>query len=92
MKINRLLVSLAAIMLCTFNVTLSKDKVIARDQAVARPQPYRTPWQKIEELAKLENPSDGNSVRALVDEIINSPHSFGEISPVMDAILKERLT
>jgi hypothetical protein len=55
-------------------------------------QSYKSPWQKIEERAKLENPSDGNSVRALVDEIFDSPHSFGEIPPVMDTIIKERLT
>ena len=92
MKINRLLVSLAAIMLCAFAVTLKGNQVVASDQTVARPQLYKTPWQKIEERAKLENPSDGNSVRALVDEIFNSPHSFGEIPPVMDTIVKERLT
>ena len=92
MKINRLLVSLAAIMLCAFTVTLNGNQVIERDQTVTRPQLYRTPWQKIEELAKLENPSDGNSVRALVDEIVNYPHTFGQIPPVMDTIVKERLT
>jgi hypothetical protein len=92
MKINRLLVSLAAVMLCAFAVTLEGNQVIARDQTVARPRLYKSPWQKIEELAKLENPSDGNSVRALVDEIINFPNSFGEIPPVMDTIVKERLT
>ena len=92
MKINRLIISLAAIMLCAFAVTLKGNQVVARDQTVARSQLYKTPWQKIEERAKLENPSDGNSVRALVDEIINFPHSFGEIPPVMDTIVKERLT
>jgi hypothetical protein len=92
MKIKRLLVSLAAIMLFAFAATLKGNQVVARDQTVARPQVYKTPWQKIEEQAKLENPSDGNSVRALVDEIFNYPHSFGEIPPVMDTIVKERLT
>jgi hypothetical protein len=92
MKIHRLIVSLAAIMLCAFAVTLKGDQVVARDQTLARPQLYKTPWQKIEERAKLENPSDGNSVRALVDEIFNYPHSFGQIHPVMDTIVKERLT
>ena len=29
---------------------------------------------------------------ALVDEIFNYPHSFGQIPPVMDTIVKERLT
>jgi hypothetical protein len=92
MKINRLLVSLAAIVLCAFAVTSKGNQVVTRDQTAARPQLYMTPWQKIEERAKLENPSDGNSVRALVDEIFNYPHSFGEIPPVMDTIVKERLT
>jgi hypothetical protein len=53
---------------------------------------YPSPWQKIDERAKLENPTDVNSVRALVDEIFKYPHSFGEIPPVMDTIVKERLT
>ena|ERR1700730_8017380 len=92
MKIHRLIVSLAAIMLFAIGVRLEGNQVVARDQTVARPQLYKTPWQKIEERAKLENPSDGNSVRALVDEIINFPHWFGEIPPVMDTIVKERLT
>jgi hypothetical protein len=78
--------------LCAHAVSSQGNPVEARDQTVARPQPYRSPWQKIEERAKLENPSEGNSVRALVDEIFNYPHSFGEVPPVMDTIVKERLT
>ena len=92
MRNYRLLLVVAAIALCASAVSSQGNPVEARDQTVARPQPYRSPWQKIEERAKLENPSDGNSVRALVDEIINSPNSFGEIPPVMDSIVKERLT
>jgi hypothetical protein len=53
---------------------------------------YESPWQKIDERAKLENPADGDSVRALVDEIFDQPHWFGKIPPVMDNIVKERLT
>src|SRR6202040_631946 len=36
--------------------------------------------------------ADGNSVRALVDEIFNSRNLSGEIPPVMDTIVKDRLT
>src|ERR1700674_1019441 len=92
MRINRLLVAILAITPCAPAVQVKDSPVVARDQTVARPQLYKTPWQKIEERAKLENPSDGNSVRALVDEIFNYPHSFGQIPPVMDTIVKERLT
>lgn len=92
MRIIRLFVAILAMTPCAPAVQVKDSPVVARDQTVGRPQLYKTPWQKVEERAKLENPSDGNSVRALVDEIINSPHSFGEIPPVMDTIVKERLT
>jgi hypothetical protein len=55
-------------------------------------QSYQSPAKKIDERAKLENPADGNSVRALVDEIFNYPHWIGQIPPVMDSVVKERLT
>jgi len=43
----------------------------------------RSPWQKNRGATSFENPSGWNSVRALVAEIFNSPHSFGEIPPLM---------
>jgi hypothetical protein len=92
MRNYRLLLVVAAMALCARAVSSQGSPVEVRDQTVARPQPYKSRWQKIEERAKLENPSDGNSVRALVDEIFSYPHSFGEIPPVMDTIVKERLT
>lgn len=87
----RLLLVVAAMALCAGAVASQGSPVVARDQTVAN-QLYKSPWQKLEDQAKLENPSEGNSVRALVDEIINFPNSFGEIPPVMDTIVKERLT
>jgi hypothetical protein len=70
-----------------------KAQVQFTDTTVAHSsKAYPSPWQKIDERAKLENPADGNSVRALVDEIFKYPHAFGEIPPVMDTIVKERLT
>jgi hypothetical protein len=92
MKIHRLIVAAAAVMLCTPAVSFEGSGVQARYQDTVRSQSYNSPWQRIEERAKLENPTDGNSVRALVDEIIDYPHSFGEIPPVMNTIVKERLT
>jgi len=92
MRDFRLLLVVAAMVLSGRAVLPQGNPVEARDQAVARPQLYKSPWQMIEERAELENPSDGNSVRALVDEIFNYPHSFGQIPPVMDTIVKERLT
>jgi len=92
MRIHRLLVALAALTLCASAVSFAGGGVQARYQDTVISQPFNSPWQKIEERAKLENPSDGNSVRALVDEIFNYPHSSGQIPPVMDTIIKERLT
>src|ERR1700676_1755813 len=92
MSIRRLLVAVTAVMFCTPSVSFEGAGVQARYQDTVRSQPYKSPWQKIEELAKLENPSDGNSVRALVDEVFYFPHSFGEIPPEMNTIIKERLT
>jgi hypothetical protein len=87
-----LIVALAVLTLCTAAVSFAGGGVQARYQDTVISQPFNSPWQKIEERAELENPSDGNSVRALVDEIFDYPHSFGQIPPVMDTIIKERLT
>jgi hypothetical protein len=54
-------------------------------------QTYKTPWQKIEEQAALENPADANSVHGLIDAILECPHSFGPIPPIMREIVEERL-
>lgn len=54
-------------------------------------QQYKSPWQKIDEVAKLENPSDGNSVQTLIDEILVFPHSFNLNLPVMREIVEQRL-
>jgi len=92
MKIERLIVAVAAVMLCTPAVSFEGGGVQARYQETVKSLPCHAPGQRIEGRAKLENPSDGNSVRALVDEILDYPHSFGEIPQVMNTIIKERLT
>jgi len=93
MRIHRLIVAFAVLTLCTSAVSFAGSAAQVRyEEYTVGSQPYKSPWQKMEERAKLENPSDGNSVRALVDEIFDYPHSFGEIPPVMDIIIKERLT
>src|ERR1700687_2238593 len=92
MRIHRLAVGFAVVMLCTCAFSFAGDAAQVRYEVyTSGTQPYMSPWQKIEERAKLENPSDGNSVRALVDEIFYR-HSFGEIPPEMNTIVKERLT
>ena len=91
MKTYRLLMAVAAVIAFS-RPNPVEAQVRYTDTTVARSsKEYPSPWQKIDERAKLENPADGNSVRALVDEIFNS-HLLGQIPPVMDTIVKERLT
>ncbi|MCU1342206.1 MAG: hypothetical protein JWN92_1629 [Candidatus Acidoferrum typicum] len=97
MRTRLLLIALAAVTLWTLIGSSKANTVEAQVRVtdsvvVDRTQSYQSPWKKIDERAKLENPADGNSVRALVDEIFKYPHSLGEIPPVMDSIVKERLT
>ena len=54
-------------------------------------QKFVTPWQKLDLRAKPENPADANSVRALIDEILDFPNSFGRIPPIMREIVEQRL-
>ena len=92
MRTRRLFIIIAA------TISFSKPRTVQAqvqytDTTVAHSsKAYPSPWQKIDERAKLENPTDGNSVRALVDEIFNQPHWFVTIPPVMDTIIEERLT
>lgn len=99
MRTYRLLVAVAAVIAFSKPNTVEAQVRVTDTTVVDSTQSYQfttrsyeSPWQKIDERAKLENPADGNSVRALVDEIFKYPHSFGEIPPVMDTIVKERLT
>jgi hypothetical protein len=92
MRTRLLLMTLTAMTLWSL-IASSKTNTREPQSPVAdSTQSYKSPRQRIDERAKLENPTDGNSVRALVDEIFNYPHSLGEIPPVMDTIVKERLT
>jgi hypothetical protein len=52
---------------------------------------FKSPWQQIDDQAKLENPTDGNSVRALIDGILDFPNSFGRIPPIMREIVEQHL-
>jgi hypothetical protein len=103
MRTHLLLKALAALALCNLIASCKASTVEAQvrytDNVVVGTQSYQfstqsydSPWKKIDERAKLENPADGNSVRALVDEIFNSRNLSGEIPPVMDTIVKDRLT
>jgi hypothetical protein len=89
---NRLwLLGLVVLALFGISVTLSRRIAEAGQKPPEQNQPYKSPWQKLNEQAKLENPTDGNSVRALMDEILDFPSSFGRIPPIMREIVEQRL-
>src|SRR5260370_20477562 len=98
MRTYRLLMAVAAVIVfsrpCAVNAQVRYNDTTVVDSTRTyqfTTRSYEYPLQKIDERAKLENPADGNSVRALVDEIFNS-HLLGQIPPLMDTIVKERLT
>jgi hypothetical protein len=68
------------------------DRIIrAQVKYTVETQGYDSPLRKIEAQARLENPADANSVRALIDAILEYPHVFGQIPPIMREIVEERL-
>jgi hypothetical protein len=85
------------VMVLVFLALIAISAIFARPAAEARQnlsgqtQGYKSSWQRIDDQARLENPSDGNSVRALIDEILDFPSSFGRIPPIMREIIEQRL-
>ena len=91
MRTRQWLLGLVVLGLFGISVTLSRSIAEAGQNPSEHNQQYKSPWQKLNEQAKLENPTDGNSVRALVDEILDFPSSFGRIPPIMREIVEQRL-
>jgi hypothetical protein len=91
MRNRQWLVGLGVLALFGISVTLSRRNAEAGQKPSEQNQPYKSPWQKLDEQAKLENPSDGNSVRALMDEVLDFPNSFGRIPPIMRELVEQRL-
>jgi hypothetical protein len=85
------LLGLVILALFGISVTVSRHIAEAGQKPSDQNQAYRSPWQKIDEQAKLENPSDGNSVHVLIDEILDFPHFYSLNLPVMREILEQRL-
>jgi hypothetical protein len=85
------LVGLAVLALCGISGTPTRRVAEARQNPSDKREQYRSPWQKIDEAAKLENPSDGNSAHALIDEILAYPHFFNLNLPIMREIVEQRL-
>jgi hypothetical protein len=91
MKLCRLPISVAALTLMLPTVLFGQRVVVDTTTVSGDAQKFVTPWQKLDVQAKLENPADANSVRALVDEILDFPNSFGRIPPIMREIVEQRL-
>jgi hypothetical protein len=85
------LLSAAVLVLLGITDTHSWRTVGAQQIATDQTRSYRSPWQRMDEVAKLENPADGDSVRALIEETLNFPHTFSLKLPVMHEIVEERL-
>jgi hypothetical protein len=91
MKLRRLTISLVVLTL-TLPFALFGQRIVQDQTTVSSDaHTYVSPWQKLEARAKLENPSDANSVRALMDEIFSFPRSFGPIPPEMQELVEQRL-
>jgi len=91
MKIRLWLPGVAALALLGVSGTLPWRIAEAQKVYTDQVRSLGSPWQKIDDVAKLENPADGNSVRALIDEIFEFPHTFSLKLPVMHEIVEERL-
>lgn len=91
MKIRRVPLSVAALTLMLPSALFGQRVVVDTTTASGDAQKFVTPWQKLDARAKLENPADANSVRALIDEILDFPNSFGRIPPIMREIVEQRL-
>ncbi len=85
------LLSVTVLMLLEITGTLSWRTAGAQQIATDQVRSFHSPWQKIDEVAKLENPADGNSVRALIEEVLNFPHTYRLKLPVMHEIVEDRL-
>jgi hypothetical protein len=91
MSNRRWLTVLVFLVLFGVSVIFAHPSAEAGQNFSGQTQAYKSPWQKIDDQARLENPSDGNSVRALIDEILDFPSSFGRIPPIMREIIEQRL-
>jgi hypothetical protein len=91
MKLRHLAFSVAALTLVLPSVLLGQQVVVDTITVSGDAQKFATPWQKLDVQAKLENPANANSVRALIDEILDFPNSFGHIPPIMREIVEQRL-
>src|SRR5580704_3398531 len=91
MKLRHLAFSVAALTLVLPSVLLGQQVLVDTITVSGDAQKFATPWQKLDVQAKLENPANANSVRALIDEILDFPNSFGHIPPIMREIVEQRL-
>ena len=91
MKLRRLPLSVAALTLMLPSVLFGQQVVVDTTTVSGDAQKFVTPWQKLDVRAKLENPADANSVRALINEILDFPNFFGRIPPIMREIAEQRL-
>jgi hypothetical protein len=85
---------LEPVVLALFGISViwsQRNAMAGQNPPTGQSRPYKSPWNKVDEQAKLENPSDGNSVLALVDDILDFPHSFGEIPPIMREIVEQHM-
>ena len=91
MKLRRPLTCLAVLSVALPSV-LSGQKIVVEQTVASGDTPgYVTPWQKLEAVAKLENPADANSVRAVIEAVLDYPYFFGQIPPIMREIVEQRL-
>lgn len=90
MKPRRLLICLV-VLLASPSVLSGQKVVVEQTVASSETHGYASPWEKLDAQAKLENPTDANSVRAVVDAVLDYPHFFGQIPPVMHEIVEQRL-
>jgi hypothetical protein len=91
MRTRQWLLGLVVLGLFGISVTLSRNIAEARQNPSDHNQPYMSPWQTLNEQAKLENPTDGNSVRALMDAILDFPSFIGHIPPIIREIVEQRI-
>lgn len=91
MRNHSWLLSATVLALLGITGTLSWRTAGAQQIATDQVRSFHSPWQVIDDAAKLENPADGDSVRALIEEILNFPHTFSLKLPVMHEIVEDRL-
>ncbi len=91
MKFHRLPMIVAVLTLALLSASMSHRIWGAQARYSSETRAYGSPFHKIEQQAALENPTDANSVQALIDAVLEFPHSFGQIPPVMREIVEQRL-